>query len=64
MISDPRIDEYDRLLRGSPSHVASLDIIPNVGAKGLGFFPNSPHPEVSTYMPTENWQTNLSSFGV
>ncbi|XP_027112773.1 KH domain-containing protein At3g08620-like [Coffea arabica] len=46
MISDPRIDEYDRLLRGSPSHVASLDIIPNVGAKGLGFFPNSPHPEL------------------
>lgn len=51
MISDQSISDYDRLLRGSPSHVASLDIIQNVGANGLGVFPNSPQPnEVSTYI--------------
>ncbi|KAL3517938.1 hypothetical protein ACH5RR_020527 [Cinchona calisaya] len=45
MISDQGISDYDRLLRGSPSLVPAIDIIQNVGAKGLGVFPNSPQPE-------------------
>ncbi|KAI5679826.1 hypothetical protein M9H77_01053 [Catharanthus roseus] len=36
MISDQGFSDYDRLLRGSPSHVASRDIIQSVGGKALG----------------------------
>lgn len=37
MISDQGFSAYDRLLRGSPSHVSSsLDIIQGAGVKSLG----------------------------
>lgn len=52
MISDQGFSDYDRLLRGSPSHVASRDIIQSVGGKALGGWKendwNSFQPEVST----------------
>ena len=36
MISNQGFSDYDRLQRGSPSPLNSLDIMPDVGPKGLG----------------------------
>ncbi|CAI9107184.1 OLC1v1006482C1 [Oldenlandia corymbosa var. corymbosa] len=64
MISDQNMGDYDRLLRGSPSHMTTLDLIQNAGAKGLGVFPNSPQLEPWMGGPdgmTVDWQSSGGS---
>ena len=36
MISNQGLSDYDRLQRGSPSPIASIDLMPDIGGKVLG----------------------------
>ncbi|GMP90011.1 hypothetical protein CsSME_00041339 [Camellia sinensis var. sinensis] len=48
MLSNHGLSDYDRLQRGSPSPMASSDIMPNLGATGLGGWSGHLH-EVSAW---------------
>ncbi|CAL5353303.1 unnamed protein product [Camellia sinensis] len=46
MLSNHGLSDYDRLQRGSPSPMASSDIMPNLGATGFGGWSGHLHEEI------------------
>ncbi|GFZ20010.1 RNA-binding KH domain-containing protein [Actinidia rufa] len=56
MLSNHGFSDYDRLQRGSPSPMASSDIMPNFGATGLGGWSGHPLERFGGQGRTMDWQ--------
>ncbi|KAI8523394.1 hypothetical protein RHMOL_Rhmol13G0070000 [Rhododendron molle] len=56
MLSNHGFSDYDRLQRGSPSPMASSDMMPNHGPAGLGGWSGHPHERFGGQGRTMDWQ--------